>query len=137
MFESPTQHLGFGQKSELPTGRGFDTYLGYWNGAESYSAHTAGNAYDFARDTATALEYAGRYSTDVFTQRAVDIITGHARAHKRAGINADTEASAPTVPLFLYLVSEGTRARERELEQESLWMLVTPSADAHCMHSCS
>ena len=35
-------HLGYGQRSQLPRARGFDTYLGYWNGAESYSNHTVG-----------------------------------------------------------------------------------------------
>ena len=35
-------HLGFGQRSQLPRARGFDSYLGYWNGAEAYYNHTVG-----------------------------------------------------------------------------------------------
>lgn len=98
--------LGYGQRSELPTARGFDTYLGYWNGAETYSTHTVGadingnQVYDFVDSTAdgnstqTAYSFAGQYSTHVFTDRAVKIITS---------IAAQAELSGVRVPWFLYL----------------------------------
>jgi hypothetical protein len=98
-------HLGFGQRSQLPRARGFDSYLGYWNGAEAYSNHTVGiettngqpsPVYDFIDETGarpttqSAYAAAGQYSTHVFTARAVDIIK--------------TAAAAPTrVPWFVYL----------------------------------
>jgi hypothetical protein len=106
-------HLGYGQRSELPRARGFDSYLGYWNGAESYSNHTVGfnhtlgtapepgaaPVYDFVNETTgdasstqTAYDAAGKYSTHVFSQRAVEIIIAAAAEPRR-------------VPWFLYLVS--------------------------------
>ena len=106
LFSSTCRHLGYGQRSELPIARGFDTYLGFWNGAETYSTHTVGadvngnEVFDFVDSTSdgnttqTAYQFAGQYSTYVFANRAVDIITSAARL---------AEASGERVPWFLYL----------------------------------
>ena len=102
LFALTQWHLGMGQFSQIPRARGFDSYLGYWNGAESYSNHSVGLAttntttnqsalggtspiYDFVDDTLGALATtqtgyasAGDYSTHVFSTRAVDIINAAA-----------------------------------------------------------
>jgi arylsulfatase A-like enzyme len=93
-------HLGFGQASELPTGRGFETYLGYWNGAEDYITHEVG-AYDFADGTRTAYEYAGQYSTNVFTNRAIEIIDKAGEDFRSKSNASPTPNDAP--PWYIYL----------------------------------
>eukprot|EP01064_Diplonema_japonicum_P017370 TRINITY_DN2545_c0_g1_i7.p1 TRINITY_DN2545_c0_g1~~TRINITY_DN2545_c0_g1_i7.p1 ORF type:complete len:503 (+),score=120.75 TRINITY_DN2545_c0_g1_i7:27-1511(+) len=82
-------HLGQNTLSSLPTGRGFDTYLGYWSGAEDYLSHVTTGAYDFANGTVTAFEYAGAYSTYTFTDTAVGILKQY-------------DATSPK-PFFMYL----------------------------------
>lgn len=70
-------HLGQNVLAALPTGRGFDTYYGYWSGAEDYITHSTHNAYDFADGTESCLAANGTYSTYLFTERAVSIIDHH------------------------------------------------------------
>ena len=93
------------------------TRFRYWNGAESYSNHTVGNAnttngqpaasavYDFVDETTggrpttqTAYRAAGQYSTHVFTARAVEIIKSAAAAptHCLKPHSSDWPAAAAT-----------------------------------------
>ncbi|XP_072272410.1 arylsulfatase B [Pyxicephalus adspersus] len=97
-------HLGMYKKDCLPTQRGFDSYFGYLLGSEDYYSHErcyespALNktmcALDFREGEAPAKGYDKKYSTHLFTERAVDLITNH-----------NTEK-----PLFLYLAFQSVHA---------------------------
>lgn len=97
-------HLGMYKKDCLPTRRGFDTYFGYLLGSEDYYSHErcyeiiALNktmcALDFRDGEAPAKGYDKKYSTHLFTERAVDLITNH-KSEK---------------PLFLYLAFQAVHS---------------------------
>ncbi|XP_014290854.1 arylsulfatase B [Halyomorpha halys] len=84
-------HLGSWKKEYTPTFRGFETHFGYWTGHQDYNDHTAVEnqmwGFDLRRGLDPAVEYHGRYSTDLFTDEAVQIIEEHNTSE----------------PLFLYL----------------------------------
>eukprot|EP00040_Diaphanoeca_grandis_P010270 m.52516 g.52516 ORF g.52516 m.52516 type:complete len:531 (+) comp21620_c1_seq1:308-1900(+) len=87
-------HLGQNVMKAIPIGRGFDSYLGYWSGAEDYYTHDTKGAYDFNDDSSpaslrVATEFNNTYSTLIFTARAVSIIK--------------TFSPSSPQPLFLYL----------------------------------
>ena len=97
-------HLGQNVLAALPSGRGFDTFYGYWSGAEDYYSHSIKGAYDFnddvrhapgktAEDIALrpALELQSVYSTEAMTARAVSIVEQY------------DASNASAKPLFLYL----------------------------------
>ncbi|XP_023225085.1 arylsulfatase B-like isoform X1 [Centruroides sculpturatus] len=74
-------HLGFYKKEATPTMRGFDSHYGYWSAHEDYYDHTAqssvGWGTDFHNGLKTIRNTAGKYLTDLLTQRAVEIIYKH------------------------------------------------------------
>ena len=80
-------HLGANTLSTLPTGRGFETHIGYVNGAEDHFTHTVADAYDFSRNVAPLPELNNTWSTRVFAAEAEAVIaqfgTGGARAGER------------------------------------------------------
>ncbi|XP_064602817.1 arylsulfatase B-like [Liolophura sinensis] len=84
-------HLGFCDWGYTPTYRGFDSFLGYYEGMEYYYNHTrvfnTMSGVDF-RENEKPADYNGTYSTHLFAKRAVDIIS-------QTDPNGD--------PLFLYL----------------------------------
>ncbi|KAK4299256.1 hypothetical protein Pmani_028454 [Petrolisthes manimaculis] len=85
-------HLGFFREAYTPTKRGFDSHFGYWSGRTDYFDHTALEqpgywGYDLRRNMSVARDGYGQYSTDLFTNEAVTIISQHNTSQ----------------PLFLYL----------------------------------
>eukprot|EP00118_Oscarella_pearsei_P018833 m.195823 g.195823 ORF g.195823 m.195823 type:complete len:516 (+) comp39521_c1_seq2:37-1584(+) len=85
-------HLGFFEVEYTPLHRGFDTYFGLYTGKEDYFSHIddEGKGYvglDLRNGAELATNYTNHYNTELFTSKAVDIITAH---------NSST-------PLFLYL----------------------------------
>ncbi|XP_064601359.1 arylsulfatase J-like [Liolophura sinensis] len=79
-------HLGFCNQQYLPTSRGFDTFVGFYLGLEDHYTHRRGG-YDMRFNDTLYSEAEGIYSTELFGQRAVDIINSHPSDQ----------------PLFLYL----------------------------------
>ncbi|XP_071993903.1 arylsulfatase B [Engystomops pustulosus] len=90
-------HLGLYKKECFPTHRGFDTYFGFLTGGEDYFTHSVCTdnkalkksvcGFDFRDGEDVAKGYDQKYSTHVFTERAVDLIANH---------NSEK-------PMFLYL----------------------------------
>ncbi|KAF5269793.1 hypothetical protein FQA39_LY08574 [Lamprigera yunnana] len=86
-------HLGFFEKQYTPTYRGFDTHYGYYQGVKDYYTHmvhatmTKEVGYDIRRNLEIDWEAQGKYSTDLFTEEAINVISQH----------------NTTKPMFLYL----------------------------------
>lgn len=98
-------HLGFHRWQHTPTFRGFNSFLGLYGGGEDYYQHVGGRPpyYDLRWDarpncsvgcSQVASWERGRYSTHVFTDRALEVIGAH---DKRK-------------PLFLYLAYQAVHA---------------------------
>ena len=87
-------HLGFCKWEYTPTWRGFESFYGYYTGAEDYFTHERAESYDFRKNTSVNVDAKGLYSTDLFTAEAVSIIERHDKKS----------------PLFLYLPFQAVHA---------------------------
>ncbi|XP_052786417.1 arylsulfatase B-like isoform X2 [Mya arenaria] len=67
-------HLGFCNWKYTPTYRGFDSFMGYYNGAEDYFTHVRENGYDFRFNKSVHHPQEGEYSANVIAARAVEIL---------------------------------------------------------------
>lgn len=73
-------HQGYFQSEYLPTNRGFDTFFGYVNGHSNYYTRETFErnftGYDFyeMESPGNLSRYNGIYATDMYTDRAVEII---------------------------------------------------------------
>ena len=106
-------HIGFYKREFIPTERGFDSFFGYLTGGEDYYTHKNGegypgkkhftnlNGYDLRRNEKVARDAAGKYSTFLFTDEAVEIISSH---------NAST-------PLFLFVAYQAVHGPMEVPEQ--------------------
>lgn len=73
-------HLGFCNWDYTPTYRGFDTFYGYYSGAENYYTKMQGagvHGYDFRDNKRVAWECNGTYSSYLYGKRGRDIILNH------------------------------------------------------------
>lgn len=75
-------HLGHQNRSVTPLGRGFDSHLGYWNGFVGYFDYQiqesgSFNGFDLHDNYRPAFSLSGRYATDLFTEKSVEIIENH------------------------------------------------------------
>ncbi|XP_011269374.2 arylsulfatase B [Camponotus floridanus] len=78
-------HVGYHTKNYTPTRRGFDTFLGYYNGYIHYFNHTILDeeqkylGYDFHRIVGEnrTIEYRYDYITDIITDEVENIIFSH------------------------------------------------------------
>ncbi|XP_066304132.1 arylsulfatase B-like [Branchiostoma lanceolatum] len=91
-------HLGFCNWKFTPTYRGFDSYYGYYSGAEDYYTHYRSigseGGIDLHENKDAVTNQNGTYSTYLFAQRAADIVNQH----------------DPNSPLFLYLPFQNVHA---------------------------
>ncbi|XP_070567143.1 arylsulfatase I-like isoform X2 [Ptychodera flava] len=96
-------HLGYYAWEFTPLFRGFDTHYGYYNGEEDYYIHTAQtNKYiglDFRNNRELERSVFGEYSTELFTEKAVNIIKNHNQKQ----------------PLFLYLPYQAVHSANRKV----------------------
>jgi len=94
-------HIGHSRWEQTPTFRGFESFYGYYLGAQDYFTHykegRTGRGYDMhydkqencGRECSQLVDERGNYSTHVYTRRALQIIDEH-----------DEENDGP---LFMYL----------------------------------
>eukprot|EP00756_Hemistasia_phaeocysticola_P056821 Hpha_TRINITY_DN33465_c0_g1::TRINITY_DN33465_c0_g1_i1::g.848::m.848 len=100
-------HVGMYNWSWVPQSRGFDFFTGYYTGAEDYYTHVSTDgAYDMQFNNAVDWDARGKYSTELFTERAIGVIEEHAANH------SDT-------PLYLYLAYQ---AMHSPLQAPQRWI---------------
>ncbi|ELU04236.1 hypothetical protein CAPTEDRAFT_53259, partial [Capitella teleta] len=100
-------HLGFYKDEVLPMNRGFDSYYGYLTGSEDYFTHRRCGALPGANKTVCGIDLrndfevdwnqTGKYSTQLFAEKAEDVVRKHA-VHQ------------PDQPLFLYVAFQAVHA---------------------------
>ena len=86
-------HLGFFSPDYLPTSRGFDSFLGYYLGAEHYFYHNRSyqgvHGYDL-RNYTDPIQKDNQYSTHLFGNETLRLMTKHVEEEKEN-------------PFFIYL----------------------------------
>jgi arylsulfatase A-like enzyme len=81
-------HLGYHTWAHTPTFRGFDSFLGYYDGGQDYYTHHGDTCHGYDLSIAESAncgancsrimwEEEGKYSTHLFTSRAVALINAH------------------------------------------------------------
>src|SRR5699024_187938 len=81
-------HQGFFLTEYMPTRRGFDSHFGYMTGHSDYFSRISATARFWGHDLyenltpANLSKYAGQYSTDMYTDRVVELIDREKNATK-------------------------------------------------------
>ena len=128
-------HQGFYNSSYTPLSRGFDSFLGYYLGAEDYWDHSSNEWLDGSTYEQSSLENYGKdfydgdinvgvdvdemYSTYLFNDRAIDIIEQHSneidqqnRRRRSSWLSMldeqEEEEEDQDNPLFMYLSFQAT-----------------------------
>ena len=79
------QHLGYFKWEYTPTFRGFDSFLGYYEGAEDYFTHIRTGSYDMHNDStprcgtgcSVTPDLRGQYSVNIFSDEVVRRVHQH------------------------------------------------------------
>ncbi|EDO33632.1 predicted protein [Nematostella vectensis] len=87
-------HLGFYNWESTPTYRGFDTFYGFYSGAENHYTHVQDHYLDLRDNEEIVRDQNGTYSAHLFTKRAEQIV----RAHD------------PSTPLFMYMAFQNVHS---------------------------
>ena len=61
-------HLGYNKWTYTPTYRGFDTFYGYYNGAEDHYTHEVYNITDFRDNKKPVKDLDGKFGTFAFAE---------------------------------------------------------------------
>ena len=61
-------HLGFYNWESTPINRGFDTFYGFFNGAEDHYTHVISHFLDFRDNKEIVRDLNGTYSVNTFTK---------------------------------------------------------------------
>jgi arylsulfatase A-like enzyme len=118
-------HLGFYRKEYAPTYRGFDSHVGFWTGFQDYYNYLmVGRDFmglDFRNNMDVILNISGIYSTEYYTDRALELISNHnvskpmflymSYPNVHAANNYDNKLQAPEemIEKFSYIKDENRR----------------------------
>lgn len=87
-------HLGFYNWESTPTYRGFDTFYGFYSGAEDHYTHVQDHFLDFRDNEEIVRDMNGTYSAIGFTKHAQQIAKSHNKSN----------------PLFLYMAFQNVHS---------------------------
>lgn len=95
-------HAGFYTARETPTARGYKSFFGCYGGAIDYYNHSAdslvpgmSNGFDIRDQWDVAYESLGQYSTDLFTDVALERVNQHVRNNVTAPLFLQITYNAP------------------------------------------
>eukprot|EP01083_Nonionella_stella_P298320 1012708_1 len=94
-------HLGYAAVNMTPTGRGFNDYFGYYNGAEDYYTHMTQGGYDLVYNNVAQNQDAGDYTADKFFEYYMNYLEKY---YNKSSSNYIKQ------PLYMYLALQTIHA---------------------------
>lgn len=95
-------HLGFFKEDYIPVRRGFESFYGYYAGKGDYFTHMTDHenfwGFDFHQNGSVFKPVFGQYSTEIFTEKAGEIIKNH----------------NPDEPLFMYVAHQAVHSANED-----------------------